>query len=272
MIEDMGSSRYAAGPAVDHVAVFASVAAGFAATLRTCDMRAPVPGCPGWTSYDLAVHLGNVHAWAATVLETGERAATQHDQPPSRRPREVADWYLGKAGDLLVVLRAADPERPCWTFSATDRTQGFWLRRQAHETVVHLVDLHQAREGTADLRELVPAEVGPSLAADGVAEVLEVFLPRTHARGRPADLEAPLLLSASDTGHTWLLVPRAGEAPEVRLVDGDELVDAGTDLVTAPAADLMLLLWKRLPVEAASVTLDGDVDRLRRFLTSPLTS
>lgn len=267
----MASSRSAAAPAVDHVAAFASVAVEVVATLRSGDPAAPVPGCPGWTSYDVAVHLGNVHAWAATILETGQRAAAQNDEPPSRRPREVAEWYLGKAGDLLAVLRAARPDEPCWTFSAADRTQRFWLRRQCHEAVVHLVDLLQAGGGTPDLGHVLPVEVGPALAADGVAEVLEVFLPRMHDRGRPADLQAPVLLAAADTGHTWLLVPRAGAAPEVRRVGGDELVERGTDLVTAPAADLMLLLWKRLPVDAASVTLDGDGDRLRRFLGSPLT-
>lgn len=268
----MASPRYAAAPAVDHVAVFAAAAAEITATLRPGDLGARVPACPGWTSYDLVVHLGNVHAWAATILETGQRAPTQNDRPPSRRPREVANWYLGKAGDLLTVLRAARPDEQCWTFSAADRTQHFWLRRQAHEAVVHLVDLHQAVRGTADVRHVLPAEAEPAFGADGVAEVLEVFLPRMHARGRVADLQAPLLLNASDTGHTWLLEPRPGAAPEVRLVDGDELVERGTDLVTARATDLMLLLWKRLPVESPRATLDGDVDRLRRFLASPLTT
>lgn len=258
-------------PAVDHVGAFAAVAVEVVTALRSGDPGAPVPACPGWTSYDVAVHLGNVHAWAATILETGERAPSQNDEPPSRRPREVADWYLGKAGDLLTVLRAARPDEDCWTFSAADRTQRFWLRRQCHEALVHLVDLVQAGGGRKDLAQVLPVETGPALAADGVAEVLEVFLPRMHARGSAADLTAPVLLAATDTGHTWLLTPRAGAAPDVRTVGGDDLVGPGTDLVTGSAFDLMLLLWKRLPVETPTVTLHGDTDRLRRFLASPLT-
>lgn len=264
MMGAMAFSRYAAVPAVDFVSAFASLAAELATTLDAGDMGARVPACPRWSTYDLVVHLGNVHSWAATIVETGSSTPSQNDEPSSRRPRDVRDWYVGKAGDLLTVLRDADPAEACWTFSAADRTKGFWQRRQAHETLVHLVDVHQASGGTTD----VPA----GLAADGVAEVLEVFLPRMHARGRRADLVAPLLLSTTDTDDTWLLTPGGPDVPpEHRAVSGSDLVDRGTDLVTASAADLMLLLWKRVSPDAPGVTLDGDRRRLVRFLESPLT-
>ena len=260
----MAFSRYAAAPPVDFVSAFAAFAADFASSVRSCDLRERVPACPRWSTYDLAAHLGNVHGWAATIVETGSSTPTQNDEPASRRPQDVSDWYVGKAGDLLAVLRDAHPDEACWTFSPGHRTKDFWQRRQAHETLVHLVDLHQASGGTTE----VPAE----LAADGIAEVLDVFLPRMHARGRRADLVAPLLLSTTDTGDTWLLTPKGRDAPPgARRVTGTDLVDGGTDLVTAPAADLMLLLWKRLPADAPGVTLDGDRGRLLRLLGSPLT-
>lgn len=259
----MAPPGHAAAPALDLVAAFARAASEVAETVPSCDMAAGVPACPGWTSYDLVVHLGNVHAWAATVVETRRRAPLLDDHPPSRRPRAVAEWYAGKAEDLLAVLKEARPDQECWTFAAGRQDQGFWLRRQAHETLVHLVDLHQTIGRTTD----VPADQ----AADGVAEVLEVFLPRMHARGRPADLAAPLLLHATDTGDTWLLTPTDGP-PQVRHVTDTDLVDDGTDLVRAPAATLMLLLWRRVSPEDADVDLDGDRERLLRFLRSPLTS
>lgn len=269
----MASSRNAAVPAVDFLSAFASAASEIGSRIPSCDLTARVPACPRWTSYDLIVHLGNIHAWAATIVETGRSTPQQNDQPASRRPRVVAEWYVGKAGDLLAVLRAASPGHSCWTFSAGDRTACFWQRRQAHEALVHLFDLHQAQRGTTDLPVVLP-EPGATarLAADGIAEVLEVFLPRMHARGHRIDLEAPLLLDAADTADRWLLTPTPEAPPRVQPVTGTDLADRGTDRVTAPALDLMMLLWRRRPADAAEVTLDGDRERLLRFLASPLTA
>lgn len=269
----MVSSRYAAAPTVDFLAAYTSVAAEVVEAVLRSNPGAPVPACPSWSTYDLVVHLGNVHAWAATILETGRSAPAQDDRPGSRRPRAVADWYAGKAGDLLQVLRAARPDEECWTFSRQHRTQAFWLRRQTHETWVHLVDLRQARGhspawGTAEL----PGR----LAADGIDEVLEVFLPRMHARGDRADLVAPVMLRTSDTGDSWLLTPRADGPPAVRRLS-DRSASAGPDgrpmdVVTGPAADLMMLLWKRLPPQSPGVTLSGDRGRLLALLGSSLTA
>ncbi len=255
--------RGAAVSAVDFVSAYAAAAAEVVATIPACDMGGRVAACPGWSTYDLVVHLGNTHAWAATIVETGRSAAEQNDRPRWHHPRTVARWYAAKAEDLLQVLRAAAPDEACWTFSADHATKGFWPRRQTHETLVHLADLQHTRSRTSD----IPAH----LAVDGIAEVLEVFLSRMHARGRPATLDAPLLLHASDTDDRWLLTPRVDGPPAWRHVEPTGHVGAGHDLVTAPAADLMLLLWRRLSPEHPSVTLDGDPDRLAAFLSSPLT-
>jgi uncharacterized protein (TIGR03083 family) len=258
----MAFSRYAA-PAVDFVSAYADAAAEVLAAIPSSDMGTRVPACPGWSTYDLVVHLGNVHAWAATIVETGARAPEQNDHPASHRAKAVARWYAGKAEDLYRVLRDADGEQACWTFSAAHHTEAFWPRRQTHETLVHLVDLHQASGRTTE----VPAV----LAADGIAEVLEVFLPRMHERGRPADLVAPTLIHATDTGDTWLLAPAVEGPPEVHRVDGADFVERGADLLAGPAADLMMMLWKRLPADHPGASLDGDRDRLLALLASPLT-
>lgn len=250
--------------AIDYLTACAAAASEVVDTIPSCDMDAVVPACPGWTAYDLVRHLGNIHGWAATIVETRRNAAKQDDAPASRRPRTVARWYAAKAEDLLTVLRETSAEAECWTFSARHSQVGFWPRRQTHETLVHLADLRQSMGRTST--------IDPALAADGVAEVLEVFLARMHARGRPADLRAPLLLHTTDTRETWLVSPAAGGAPTSRPVADDEDVDDRWDLLTAPAADLMLLLWRRLPSDHASVAIDGDAERVRAFLRSPLTA
>jgi uncharacterized protein (TIGR03083 family) len=252
------SAKAPAGATLDDVDGFASAAGTFARLLATADLRADVPSCPGWRVLDLAVHLGNEHGWAATVLETGGRAGEQHDVPPSRRrAKAVARWYAGKAEDLHEVLRAADLDATCWNFASGSGPASFWSRRQWHETSMHTVDLASAR-GAAQ-----PVE--PFAAADGVDEALRVFLPWMAARDRPADLAAPVILAASDVRRAWGLLPGP---PAPRVV---------SDLAAAPArveatADVLFrLLWGRASPDDPEVAYAGDAEIARRFLRGPLT-
>jgi uncharacterized protein (TIGR03083 family) len=264
---------------LDFVERFATAAERFAVAVASCDLRAPVPSCAGWSTYDLVVHLGNVHAWAATIVETGAFAVEQNDEPRSHKPRAVSEWYAGKAEDLHEVLRGSDPATPCWNFAFGDGSTGFWRRRQLHETTIHRVDLDLASGGTSD--------VAADIATDGVDEVLRVFLHRMHRRGHPAELSAPLCLQATDTDRAWTLTPRPpvrnavpaqprGSAAESRPVppEGPPLVvdrrHPTADRVEGPADVLYRLLWRRLPLSEADVTVTGDHGRVRAFLDSRL--
>jgi uncharacterized protein (TIGR03083 family) len=269
---------------VDFVEEYAAAAGRLASTVAWSDLRAPVVGCPDWTAYDLVVHLGNVHAWAATIVETGRAAAEQNDEPPHARPRSVSEWYVGKAEDLYEVLRTADPAAPCWNFAFGAGPTAFWPRRQLHETNIHLVDLERTL-GRA-------TEIAPSVARDGVDEVLRVFLHRMHTRGHAADLSGPVALSATDTGDTWVVAPQPRSSSTPRLPaqavgTASESVQAlvpsiehgrspavAGDRVEAPADVLYRLLWKRLSLDDAEADADvrlvGDEDRVRAFLDSRL--
>ena len=242
------------------------------------------------------MHVGNIHAWAATIVETGRPAAEQNDEPAHAKPRTVSAWYAGKAEDLYQVLRQADPDAPCWNFAFGSGTVAFWPRRQLHETTIHHIDLEATRGRT-------PA-VDPAVARDGVDEVLRVFLHRMHTRGRPAALDRPLALTASDTGDSWVVAPaprdvstpmlpaqsvgtRAESVPTPSpVVTRGPVVPADvTDRVEAPAEVLYRLLWKRLAIQdavdaedaeetedadGAGAQLSGDDARVRAFLASPL--
>ncbi len=268
-----------AGAGIDFVSEFATAAEWFAEHVARVGMRSTVPGCPGWTVLDLVTHMGNEHAWAATVVETGRIATEMRDAPSSTRPRRVAEWYLGKAEDLYSVLRDAPPERECWNFAFGAGQVGFWSRRQTHETVMHGVDLSQS-EG---LEERVPA----ALAGDGVDETLGVFLHRMHRRGHAADLTAPVCLRATDVDRSWVVEPfprsaipaqaspsegrrrAGGDPPPPRVVPGHR---AGVDLVEAPAAVLLKVLWKRATPADPELRVHGDEARVQRFLRSRLTA
>lgn len=240
------------------VAEFRAAADGFAAAVKASDLGMRVSSCPGWTAYDLVVHLGNVHGWAATVVETGERAAEQDDEPVSGRVKVVAAWYGAKAEDLHQVLRATPPERPCWNFVEDRGVVGFWPRRQLHETTMHHVDLDLACGRTPRLAS--------DVAADGVGEVLGVLVRRMHARGYRTDLAEPLALRATDTGDTWVMLPQAGP-PLLEQAAGASVAAGVRDRVEAPAEVLYRLLWRR-PVDAGSLRVSGDRARVQAFLSS----
>jgi uncharacterized protein (TIGR03083 family) len=243
---------------------FAAAVERFAVAVGWADLRTPVAACPGWSVYDLVVHLGNIHAWAATIVETGESTAEHDDEPRSSKPRSVSEWYFAKAEDLYQVLRQTPPERPCWNFAFGAGVAEFWQRRQLHETTVHQVDLDLAAGRTV--------EVSAAIAADGIDELLSVMLARVSHKGYPSALAAPLELAASDTGDRWLLVPDAGPEPAPpqvsrRVASASE----AEDRVVAPADVLYRALWHRR-VDPAALRISGEESRVRAFLHSRLTT
>ncbi|CAN5633362.1 maleylpyruvate isomerase family mycothiol-dependent enzyme [soil metagenome] len=253
---------------VDFGEEYAAAAERLAVVVAWSDLRAPIAGCPGWTTYDLVVHIGNVHAWAATILETGRAAAQQNDEPPHARPRSASEWYAGKAEDLYEVLRSADPAAPCWNFVFGSGRTAFWPRRQVHEATIHQVDLDRTLGRASD--------VAPAIARDGIDEVLRVFLHRMHSRGYPADLSGPVALTATDTGDTWVVAPQPRSPSTPSVPPSIELGAARgptPDRVEAPADVLYRLLWKRLSLDdesAADARVLGDEGRVRAFLDSRL--
>jgi uncharacterized protein (TIGR03083 family) len=264
--------------ALDTVEAYASAAERFAVTVAWSDLRAPVVGCPGWSAYDLTVHLGNVHAWAATIVETGRPAAEQNDEPTSSRAKAVSAWYAAKAEDLYEVLRHSSPDEPCWNFVFGSGVAAFWPRRQLHETIIHQVDLDQTRQQETDLDR--------DTCVDGVSEVLTVLVHRMHHRGHPTSLAEPLALTAVDTGDTWLLRPQPASSSSPRVptqssggtsASPPPSVEHRTspapevlDRVEARADVLYRLLWHR-PVDEADLRVSGDEARVRAFLGSRLT-
>jgi uncharacterized protein (TIGR03083 family) len=246
---------------------FATAAEWFAVTVASADLRAGVPTCPGWTVYELVTHLGNIHAWAATVVETGQAAPEQNDEPAARKAKAVAEWYAGKAEDLYEVLRFSDPEAPCWNFAFGQGTVAFWPRRQLHETTMHGVDLSLALGKLPDLNT--------EISADGIDEALRVFLHRMHRRGYPADLSAPITIVATDVARAWTVHPAGVEAIPAQSPAPPTVADGQTqevDRIEGPAAALYAMLWKRLPATDAALSFTGDAARINAFLGSRLTA
>ena len=193
---------------------------------------APVPGCPGWTLADLVWHLAEVQHFWAWVVRT--RATDPGSYlPPVRRPDdELLGFAVAQSAELETVLAGADPAERVWTW-APRQDVGFVLRRQAMEAVVHTADAEQV---LGDLRP-IPPDVG----LDGLDEWLEVMVPAALPQG-PPDGAHPVVLHAVDAGAERVLFPGSHPVPVARL--------------TGTAGDLLLAVWRRVPLEV--LTVDGD--------------
>lgn len=201
----------------------------FGELLAGAELEAPVLGCPGWDLRALAQHLGWTHQWATQAVVTGAPPGDPADGPDERSA--LCRWYAASATALVEALREAGPDGAAWTFGPPKGRAAFWQRRQVHETRLHLWDARTS-QGTPD-------EVEPQLAWDGVLEVAEVFYPRQLRMGRLAPLRGTLVLQATDVGG------------ELGLGEGERTV------VRAPASDLLLMLWHRLPPPADAGSLLG---------------
>jgi uncharacterized protein (TIGR03083 family) len=202
----------------------------------------PVPACEEWTVADLVLHTGMVHRHKLEIVR-GRLAQPPRPWPPDAPSRaELLGWYDQGLEELLTVLEDADPDTPVWTFHRPDQTVGFWRRRMAQETAVHRVDAESAHGD--------PRPVPAALAADGVAELLEVFL-APHSDGAPVGGRGESLhLHATDTEGEWQLrLLPAG----VEVGRGHAQGDAAA---TGGASDLLLFLWGRAPADPLEVSGD----------------
>jgi uncharacterized protein (TIGR03083 family) len=200
------------------------------------DLARPVPACPDWTVADLVWHLGEVHHFWATVAAEGstDRAAAKAVAEPDRPAEEDLLAFARAEADRLVdVLAGLDPWAPRWNWSSGPQTAAFVARRMAHETAVHRVDAEQAA-GEA-------APVDARLAADGVDELLTVFLPASGDYRGPAGFVG---VAETDTGRAWAV---RLDPPEAEVVSPMKMPKRPGELeqIHVPASQLLLVLWGR---------------------------
>jgi len=223
------------GMALDHLALLHDELTAFQDCL-TGDLSAQIEHCGGWTLRDLAVHLGQENLWAATAIR--ERRGDYVAEPP---PADVVPWFAETARTLTAAL-AVDPATEAWTLFPP-RTVGFWRRRRCLETLVHRWDAEQALHR--------PSTLNPKLSGDGIAEVVDGFVPRQIRLGRMSPLKAAVRLNATDLRACWMLGP------------GDPVAE-----VSGTAPELLLTLWGRRPIPWHN--LAGDVAAARDVLQGPL--
>jgi uncharacterized protein (TIGR03083 family) len=148
------------------------------AAFRTAVMSASsldlrVPTCPEWTLLDLVRHLGGVHRFWAAAVGAGPSA-----DPPAQPGAQLAEaappdrdallaWSAASTRQLLDALRAAGPDRGCWTWwgpSQSPQVTGAVARHQVQELTVHTYD--------AQITVGAPQPLPDEAALDGVDEFL----------------------------------------------------------------------------------------------------
>ncbi|MEC3979257.1 maleylpyruvate isomerase family mycothiol-dependent enzyme [Amycolatopsis sp. H20-H5] len=234
------------------------------ATIQGADMTVPVPSCPGWNVGQLGRHLGGGQRWAAATVRS---LATEPPADHSFRdlsaytredPAVLGPWLAEGAEQLAEALRDAGPRARVWTpFSEGGNVSAFWARRFTHETVIHRSDatLALGAEYTLDA----------DLAIDGFDEWMELGTLPMHFEVHPWMRE---LLGEGRTLHF-----HATDAPGEWSLDltGDVMTwrrghEKAAVAVRGPLTELLLLIYKRRPVENSAVEVFGDAKLLDFWL------
>lgn len=206
------------------------------------DLEALVPTCPGWTVLDLVVHTGIVHRHKTDLVRAG---LTQGQPDPQGGPNgDVVEWFNAGVDDMLAVFREADLSAPTWTWCPHQHNAEWWVRRMAHETLIHGADAVIAVGGTPD--------VDQQLAADGIEEILVEMTVGAPHWDDLAEGDRTVVLVTSD--RSWALrtatwsgkSPNTGnlyeDEPAIAIIDRAENPDA---TISGTAAELDLWLWGR---------------------------
>jgi len=248
LIAPMRPSRYLECLAADQVRLGQVAAA---------DLTAAVPTCAEWTMRDLVQHVAEVYLHKVECMRTGTEPTSWPPDLSGEEPLALLDRAFQA---LRAEFEAREPDSFAATWHDPDQTVGFWIRRMAQEALIHRVDAELAAGVSI-------ADIPPDLAADGVDEVLRLFL--AYGSRRWPDAFIGLLPSSAEqivvtTGEYGWLVHLGPDG--VTVTPGVEPATV-TATVSAAPRDLLLWLWRRSGDESVERQGEtGAVARLRQLL------
>jgi uncharacterized protein (TIGR03083 family) len=231
--------------------------ATFRAAVAGTELDSAVPPCPGWTVAHLVHHLGSVYRYTLAHVTRGQTGQPEKSRPDFEAEPMASDllaWWEEAFRGLVESFDMLDPDMPAWNWAPQVKTVAFWPRRMAHETAIHRWDAQMA-SGMAE-----PVEA--KLAADGVAEVIDTWLPAGRRKyafppGAADALRGMVALQATDLEHVWHVRLR-GEG--IAVLDTETIFDddeppAGV-VASGSASDLDLALWGRVGFDVLDVVGD----------------
>ncbi len=238
-----------------YVAEIEASTAGLAEIVAEHDQGLPIPTCPEWTLRQLVTHVGRAHRWAAEITRTRSAEFIPFRAvPDGKLPEDPAGqraWLRAGAARIVGAVRETGSDL-VWSFTGPVPA-GYWLRRMAHETLVHRADAQLAAGDEPE--PVIDAEV----AADAIDEWLMLVtggLGNAGERAGALPAGAGLHVHATDDGlggrGEWV-IRREGGGLIVAPGPGE-----GDAALAGPAASLLLVLMRRRPVTDPAVTVHGD--------------
>ena len=221
-----------------------------AAFVEGCEhagLTTAVPSCPNWTVTDLLWHLTEVHDFWRTVVTDRLSDPSTYVEPERPSDDALPDLYRSGRVKLLKTLADADPTTSSWTWSS-DKTAGFVIRRMAQETAIHRWDAESAA-GT-----VTPVE--STLASDGVDEFLAHFTGSVVKGAVPVG--GSVHLHCGDVDGEWTVRESENGFTVTREHSKADCAIRG------PASDILLAMWRRIPLATCDVV--GDADVATRFI------
>ncbi|HEX2143292.1 MAG TPA: maleylpyruvate isomerase family mycothiol-dependent enzyme [Glycomyces sp.] len=218
-------------------------AAKLKAAFATAAPDVKVPTCPDWTAADLIDHVTETYDHK---IQSMRLMRAPGEDFRIDRPGGPAAQFDGALADLIAEFASRGPESLSYTWYGPDQSVGFWIRRMAQETVIHRAD--------AELAAGQPiSPVDDALALDGIDEMLTVMLTwgSRAFRDSVADEIAAnngleVALQAGTQSWTIQVDPEG-----VSAVEG--VTAAAQATLTGTPDEVLLWLWRRLPVDALDV-------------------
>lgn len=218
----------------------------FYAAAEGADPTRPVPSCPDWTIADLVWHLGEVHWFWGTDVETRASDPAELEEAKPERPAdygELVAWGRAQADRIISLLEATPDDVPVWTWALneSDHTVGFIRRHQVQEAALHRWDMEQAATGE-------PQPIEADVAADSIDEVFAITLPWGARPDKP--LPGTVHVHCTDVEGEWF-------------IDSDGRVERthakGDAALRGAASDMLLAIYKRVPMSNVEVIGDASV-------------
>jgi uncharacterized protein (TIGR03083 family) len=212
-------------------------------------LTAPVASCEPWVGADLLWHMVEVHYSWKFIVQSHLMDPEKYVPRDKPSDDDMLQEYRDGLHELIDVLSTTDASRSCWTWAGV-RDVAWVIRRMAHETAVHAWDARCA----AGVESQIPA----ALASDGIDEFVFVMLDNVREGERA--LSGSVHVHCTDVDGEWLIVPSSDGALQVTREHAK-----GACAIRGTAHELLMALWRRVPMSAIEVI--GDTAVAQQFLS-----